>query len=129
VPKHSPRVFVEKADVVTGVGWDRAAAGGPAATVHFALRRVVTNLAVLDWDTPDHRIWLASVHPAVSVADVAAATGFELIVPPRVPKSRISTIEELRLIRPVIDPRQPSPGRGPKLNQGSGTRHPAPGCD
>ena len=32
VPNHGPRVFVAKVDVVTGVGYDRAAAAGPAAT-------------------------------------------------------------------------------------------------
>jgi acyl CoA:acetate/3-ketoacid CoA transferase beta subunit len=104
VPGHSKRVFVEKVDVVTGVGWDRAAAAGPAAIAHFSLRRVVTNLAVLDWATPDRRMRLASVHPGVSVSDVVAATGFELVVPSDVPESRLPTAAELHLIRNVIDP-------------------------
>ena len=32
IPNHSPRVFVEKVDVVSGVGYDRAAALGAAAS-------------------------------------------------------------------------------------------------
>ena len=104
IPNHSPRVFVEKVDVVTGVGWDRALAAGPAATRWFGLRRVVTNLAVLDWETPDRRMRLASVHPGVSVADVVEATGFDLAVPSEVGESRLPTPGELRLIREVIDP-------------------------
>jgi hypothetical protein len=47
---------------------------------------------------------LRSVHPGVTVADVIAATGFDLVVPDDVPESRLPTDEELRWIREVIDP-------------------------
>jgi acyl CoA:acetate/3-ketoacid CoA transferase beta subunit len=104
VPSHSPRVFVEKVDVVTGVGWDRAAAAGHAALEFFDLRRVVTNLAVLDFGGPNHRMRLVSVHPGVTVEEVVAATGFPLSIPNSVATSRDPTVEELRLLDEVIDP-------------------------
>ncbi len=72
VPKHSPRVFVPRVDVVSGVGYDRAV--GPFHDVY----RVVTNLGVFDFDTPDHAMRLVSVHPGVTVADVVEQTGFPL---------------------------------------------------
>jgi acyl CoA:acetate/3-ketoacid CoA transferase beta subunit len=103
VPNHSPKVFVEKVDTVTGVGWDRAAALGHAARF-VAVRRVVSNLGVFDFETPDRRMRLRSVHPGVHVEDVVAATGFELAMPADVPQSRLPTPEELELIREVIDP-------------------------
>jgi acyl CoA:acetate/3-ketoacid CoA transferase beta subunit len=103
VPNHGPRVFVEQVDVVTGVGYDRAAAAGPAASRHHALRHVVTNLAVLDFATPDHRMRLRSVHPGVSVEEVVSATGFALVVPDDVPESRVPSAEELTLLD-RIDP-------------------------
>jgi acyl CoA:acetate/3-ketoacid CoA transferase beta subunit len=103
VPNHGPRVFVEKVDTVTGIGWDRAAALGPAARF-VDVRRVVSNLGVFDFETPDRRMRLRSVHPGVGVDDVVAATGFELVVPADVPESRLPTPEELRLIREAIDP-------------------------
>ncbi|GAB3669247.1 CoA-transferase [Actinocorallia lasiicapitis] len=96
VPKHSTRVFVERVDFVSGVGNDRGA---------HDLRGVVTNLCVLDFATGDGRLRLRSVHPGVSVADVVAATGFELVVPDDVPTTRTPTAEELRLMREVLDPR------------------------
>jgi acyl CoA:acetate/3-ketoacid CoA transferase beta subunit len=105
VPQHGPRVFVEAVDTVCGIGWDRAEAlglDGPAR--FFEVRRVVSNLAVLDFETPDHRMRLRSVHPGVTVDEVVAATGFELVVPDDVPESRLPTADELRLIREVIDP-------------------------
>jgi hypothetical protein len=47
---------------------------------------------------------LRSVHPGVTVDDVVAATGFELVIPEEVPESRVPTPDELRLVREVIDP-------------------------
>ncbi|MFI9624208.1 CoA-transferase subunit beta [Streptomyces sp. NPDC052042] len=105
VPRHSPRVFVERVDMVCGVGYDRAAAAGPPALRHHRVRRVVTDLAVLDFATPDHSMRLASLHPGVTVEQVRAATGFALAVADGgVPTTREPTAVELRLIREVIDP-------------------------
>ena len=53
VPNHSPRVFVETVDVVCGVGYDRAAQLGPAASRFHEVRRVVSNLGVFDCTVPD----------------------------------------------------------------------------
>jgi hypothetical protein len=47
---------------------------------------------------------LRSVHPGVTVDEVAAATGFELVVPADVAESRAPSEAELALIRTVIDP-------------------------
>jgi len=100
VPRHTPRVFVEAVDMVCGIGYDRAVAVG--ARFH-ELRVVVTNLAVLDFQTPDHAMRLRSVHPGVDVSDVAAATGFRLAVPAEVPVTRTPTPAELALIRDRLD--------------------------
>jgi acyl CoA:acetate/3-ketoacid CoA transferase beta subunit len=104
VPRHLPRVFVPRVDMVSGVGYDRARAAGPAVAAFLDLRRVVTNLAVLDFGGPDHCMRLVSVHPGVTVDEVAAATGFELAVDGAVAQTRPPSDEELALIRGVIDP-------------------------
>ncbi|HEY4398034.1 MAG TPA: CoA-transferase, partial [Acidimicrobiia bacterium] len=104
IPSHSPKVFVEQVDVVCGVGYDRARRLGPAERRFHHLERVVTNLGVLDFESHDHRMRLRSLHPGVTVDEVVAATGFELVIPDDVPESRLPTDEELRLIRDVIDP-------------------------
>jgi acyl CoA:acetate/3-ketoacid CoA transferase beta subunit len=96
IPKHSTRVFTERVDFVSGIGWDRGA---------HEIRVVVTNLGVLDFDTPDHRMRLRSVHPGVSVDEIIASTGFDLVIPDDVPETRPPTAEELRLMREILDPR------------------------
>ena len=94
VPRHSRRVFVEHVDMVCGVGYDRGAVD---------LRVVVTNLAVLDFETPEHTMRLRSVHPGVEVAEVLTETGFDLVVPDEVAVSRVPSAAELDLIR-RLDP-------------------------
>jgi acyl CoA:acetate/3-ketoacid CoA transferase beta subunit len=104
VPRHSRRVFVERVDMVCGVGNDRARAAGESVTRFHDLRRVVTDLGVLDFGTPDGSMRLVSVHPGVTVDQVVAATGFALTVPEGVPYTREPTGAELRLLREVLDP-------------------------
>lgn len=104
VPDHGPRCFVEQVDVVSGVGYDRAAALGERSSRFHEIRRVVSNLGVFDFETPDRRMRLASVHPGVSVDEVAKQTGFELAIPDQVLETRLPSAEELRLMREVIDP-------------------------
>jgi acyl CoA:acetate/3-ketoacid CoA transferase beta subunit len=95
IPRHSPRVFVDQVDMVSGIGHDRGA---------YEIRLVVTNLAVLDFATPDRSMRLRSVHPGVTVDEVIAATGFVLTVPDQVPQTREPTGAELALIRGRLDP-------------------------
>jgi acyl CoA:acetate/3-ketoacid CoA transferase beta subunit len=104
VPNHSPRVFVEHVDVVCGIGYDRAAELGPVAARFHEIRRVVSNLGVFDFETPDHRMRLRSAHNGVSVGEVVEATGFDLVIPDEVPVSRLPTPYELALLHEVVDP-------------------------
>lgn len=96
IPAHSPRVFVEQVDFVSGVGWNRGA---------HEIRRVVTNLCVLDFQTPDRTMRLRSLHPGVTVDEVVAATGFDLRIEDDVVATPAPSGEDLRLVREVLDPK------------------------
>ncbi|WP_037824155.1 MULTISPECIES: CoA-transferase subunit beta [unclassified Streptomyces] len=117
VSRHSRRVFVERVDMVCGVGYDRAAGLGGAARFHH-LARVVTDLGVFDFATPDHSMRLVSVHPGVSVERVREATGFPLAVADDVPFTREPEAEEARLIREVLDP---AGARAREVPEGTGS--------
>jgi acyl CoA:acetate/3-ketoacid CoA transferase beta subunit len=104
VPRHLPRVFVPAVDMVSGIGYDRTGAADGGAGQFLDLRRVVTNLAVLDFGGPGHTMRLVSVHPGVDVAEVVENTGFELAIDGVIPPTRQPTPAELTLIREVIDP-------------------------
>ncbi|WP_027930139.1 CoA-transferase subunit beta [Amycolatopsis thermoflava] len=101
VPRHSRRVFVESVDIVSGVGYDNAAKAG---LKYHDVHRVVTNLGVFDFATPDHSMRAVSLHPGVTPEEVTAATSFDIDLSSAV-TSREPTDEELRLIREVLDPK------------------------
>ena len=98
VPRHGPNVFVEKVDVVSGLGYDRAAQLGRGGRYH-QIRRVVSNLGVFDFATPDHCMRVRSLHPGVELAEVADNTGFELVVPEDLATTRAPTADELVVLR------------------------------
>ena len=105
IPNHSTKVFVGEVDVVSGVGYDRAAALGERAARFHEIRRVVSNLGVFDFDTPDRSMRLASVHAGVEVEEVVENTGFELVIDGEIPETRAPTDRELEIIREVLDPK------------------------
>jgi acyl CoA:acetate/3-ketoacid CoA transferase beta subunit len=94
IPKHSPKSFVQRVDMVCGLGYDRGAC---------ELRRVVTNLAVLDFQTPTRRMRLRTVHPFTNVDEVVAATGFDLAIPESIEATRMPTEAEMEIIN-RLDP-------------------------
>ncbi len=104
--EHSPRVFVERCDFVSTVGWGPGGAGARQALglPGGGPRYCVTPLAILDFEEQSKRLRLCSVHPGVTVEQVVASTGFALIVPERVPMTGAPTPEELDVLRCRVDP-------------------------
>ena len=47
---------------------------------------------------------LIATHPGVTVQRIEAKTGFELLCSPELAETQPPTVEELRLLREVIDP-------------------------
>lgn len=103
IGNHSPRVFCDAVDVVSGIGWDKVDPANPAYRfVHVF--RVVSNLGVFDFNGPEHTMHAVSLHPGVEPREVAENTGFEVHGLDDAPPSRLPTGDELELIR-TIDPK------------------------
>lgn len=103
VNAHDTRIFVPTCDFISAYGWggggdDRAKLGLPGGP-----RYCVTPLCVMDFEEGTKRMRLKSVHPGVSVSDVVARTGFELVIPPDVPQTPLPTARELEILRTRID--------------------------
>jgi glutaconate CoA-transferase, subunit B len=104
ISNHTPRTFVERVDMASGVGYDPERWAPGVKRDFHELRLVVTNLAVLDFAGPHHAMRIRSVHPGVTPEQVQKQTSFELAVADSLGETRIPTSEELRIIREVIDP-------------------------
>ncbi|GAA5044788.1 CoA-transferase [Nocardia callitridis] len=105
VARHTTRVFTERVDVVSGIGYDKLDPADPAYRFHH-LHRVVTNLGVFDFETPDHGMRARSLHPGVTADEVARNTSFTIAGLAEADVTRLPTDEELRLIREVLDPKK-----------------------
>jgi glutaconate CoA-transferase subunit B len=104
---HDRRTFVPKCDFVSAFGWGE---GGADARTKLGLpgggpRYIVTPLCVMDFEEDSKRARLKSVHPGVTVDEVLARTGFELVVPTRVEQTEPPTAAELEILRTRIDVR------------------------
>ena len=104
--RHDKLRFVPKADFITTPGYltgpgAREAAGLPPGTGPY---RVVSTLALLDFDEETKRMRLLATNPGVTVEQVIENTGFELIIPEHVGQNEPPTEEELRILREEVDP-------------------------
>jgi glutaconate CoA-transferase, subunit B len=102
--RHGLRTFVERVDFVTSVGFG----DGHDSREKLGLRgrgpvRVVTDIAVLEPDPVSRELVLTRVHPGVEVADVKAATGWDLKVADEVAVTVPPTVEELAVLRRLME--------------------------
>ncbi|MEG2000927.1 MAG: CoA-transferase [Evtepia sp.] len=106
VMKHSKKVFVEKCDFVTSIGFG----DGPNFRKEQGLpgigpRIIITDLCVFDFDEKSKRVRLRSVHEGVSVQQVIDNTGFEIVMPKgEVPVTPPPTLDEITILRNRVDP-------------------------
>ncbi len=106
--RHGLRTFVERVDFVTSVGHG----DGYDSREKLGLRgrgpvRVVTDICVLEPDPASRELTLTRVHPGVEVADVRAATGWDLKVADEVAVTEPPTDEELAVLRRLVEGSQP----------------------
>ncbi|MDG3711684.1 ketoacid CoA transferase [Pseudomonas aeruginosa] len=104
VPTHNRRVFVEgEVDMVSSVGYNPARLARGWTFDDIDIRRVITDLCVLDFDGPGRQARVRSLHPGVSLEQVLDNTGFDLHLPPAIPATVTPSARQLALIR-ALDP-------------------------
>ncbi len=105
VMRQDQRRFVEHLDFLTTPGYldgpgARERAGLPADSGPY---RVITQLGLYDFDEESKRMRLLATHPGVTVDDIQANSGFELIIPDDVGTTELPPRQVRRILR-EIDP-------------------------
>ncbi len=104
VPAHNKRVFVAgEVDMVSGVGFNPARWEPGMRRDLMDIRRIVTDLCVLDFEGPEHAVRVRSLHPGVSFDEVQDNTGFALLKAPDLGETPHPTAAQLAIIR-RLDP-------------------------
>ncbi|MFH0727691.1 MAG: CoA-transferase [Pseudomonadota bacterium] len=104
-PQNTKR-FVEKLDFMTTPGWlnggaSRAESGLPLNAGPY---KIITDMAIMDFEPETKRMRIISVHPGYSLKDVKENCGFELLEADKIIETNPPTDEELRILREEVDP-------------------------
>lgn len=103
---HEKKRFVEKVDFITTPGYLQGGntrkkagltVGGPY--------KVITHLGIFGFDEQSKRMQLETLHPGITVEEVKERTGFDLLIPEKIPYTKPPTDHELRILR-ELDPDQ-----------------------
>ena len=100
VTRHSRLTFVPQLDFLSGLGHNnkRTHGSGP----HY----LISDLGQFDFNGngSENRMRLVSFHAGVTIDQIQAKTGFELVISPDIQETPPPTEEELDLLRNEIDP-------------------------
>jgi len=103
---HEKRRFTERVDFVTSPGYLNGGDGRRKSGLLFGgVSRMVTTLGIFDFDPTSRRMRLTALHPGVTVDDVQANTGFEVLVSPTLAMTAPPTARELDILR-SLDPKR-----------------------
>ena len=98
-PRHERRVFVDRVDYIGGLGIIAATASGERREIH-----IISEFGVFRIEPEKGRMSISSIHPEVTLETIKENTGFEILIPEKIPETKPPTNLELRLIRDKIDP-------------------------
>lgn len=108
-----PRRFVEKLDFLTTPGWlaggdSREQSGLPPGSGPY---KIITNMAVMDFEPHSKRMRIISVNPGYSLTEVQDNCGFELLKASKINETLPPTDTELQVLREAVDPHRVIIGR------------------
>lgn len=100
------RRFVEKLDFLTTPGWieggnSREVSGLPVGTGPY---KIITDMAVMDFEPVSKRMRIVSVSPGYDLKDVESNCGFELLKMDHIKETIAPSDRELQILREQVDP-------------------------
>jgi glutaconate CoA-transferase subunit B len=113
ITPHEKRRLVEKVDFITSPGYlaggdSREKAGLPPGSGPY---RIITDLAIMDFEEKSKRMRVKSLHPGVTLKQVFDNTGFELLVKEPLETTKEPEVAALKILREEVDPHKYIIGR------------------
>jgi glutaconate CoA-transferase subunit A len=96
VPQHSLVTFVNKIDIISGLGYSNKRHKGTGP------KYLISDLGQFDFN--NNRMQLMTFHPYSNVEQIQKHTGFKLLTSPDLRETEQPNKDELDLLRKVIDP-------------------------
>lgn len=93
--EHSKRKFVKKADFISSTGYDIR----KKYKIKNGPNLCITPLCVFDFNEGSMR--LSSIHPHSSLSEIKEKTGFEFVIPKKLPATKEPAKEELDFLRKI----------------------------
>ncbi len=104
IPRHDKRSFVENVDFITGKGASPTWRKEIGFDAFKGITVIVTDLAILDFQTKDGRMRVRSVHETSSIEEVKENTGFFLEISDPLPVTEPPTAYEMEVLQEKADP-------------------------
>ncbi len=102
--KHEKRRFVEKVDFITSPGFlSGQSSRRDSGLLSGGMYRVVTDLAILDFDEESKAMKVEALHPGVTAEEVRDNTGFDVFIDPKAKTTEPPEEQELQVLH-ELDP-------------------------
>ncbi len=105
IMRHEKRKLPKAVSHLTSPGFPGGRSRAESGLRGDGPHRIITDKAVIGFDTVSRSATLLSLHPGVKVEDVVENTGFALTVPDLLPETDLPSPDQLRLLREEIDPK------------------------
>ena len=105
VPSHNDKVFVSgEVNMVNTIGYNPERLPKGYTMDDIDIRWVVTNLCIMDFNGPDKKMQIISLHPGDTADQVQENTGFELHIPDNIAETPEPTAEQIEILN-QLDPK------------------------
>ncbi len=104
IPRHDKRTFVEKVDFITARGVSPEWRKEVGLDDYQGIVTIVTDLAILDFQTNDGRMRVRSIHANSSIDELKENTSFTLEIPDPLPVTEPPSSDELEILQTKADP-------------------------
>lgn len=104
IMRQEERKFRESISFITSPGYVRGSDSRQKAGLSGGPSRVITDKAIYGFHPETKQMMLLSIHPGNKLENVLSTIGFRPFIPQEVSVTEPPTVEQLRLIREVIDP-------------------------